>query len=111
MAIRKQRLATALSVIALLAGCSSGGGPTATSGGSTSSTASAPSPSPSQSPTSGTCTLRARQDWALAQLREWYLFPETLPASLDPAPFTTVSDYIDALTATARSPSARRYSH
>ena len=109
MAIRKQRLATALSVIALLAGCSSGGGPTATSGGSTSSTASAPSPSPSQSPTSGTCTLRARQDWALAQLREWYLFPETLPASLDPAPFTTVSDYIDALTATARSQNRDRF--
>lgn len=107
MAIRKQRLATALSVVALLAGCSPGGGSTATSGGSTSSTA--PTPSPSQSPASGTCTLRARQDWAFAQLREWYLFPETLPASLDPAPFTTVSDYIDALTATARSQNRDRF--
>src|SRR3954468_14728775 len=27
-------------------------------------------------------SLRARQDWAAQQLREWYLFPETLPASL-----------------------------
>ena len=106
MAVRKQWLATALSAMALMAGCSSGGGPTAGTGGS-GSTASAPTPSPS--PTSGTCTLRARQDWAFAQLKEWYLFPETLPASLDPTPYATVSDYIDALTATARAQNRDRF--
>ena len=106
MAFRKRRFATALSIVALLAGCSGSGGGGATSSGS-GSTAAAPAPTPS--PTSGTCTLRARQDWAFAQLREWYLFPETLPASLDPTPYSTVNDYIDALTATARSQSRDRF--
>lgn len=106
MAFRKRRFATALSIAALLAGCSGSGGGGATSSGS-GSTAAAPAPTPS--PTSGTCTLRARQDWAFAQLREWYLFPETLPASLDPTPYSTVNDYIDALTATARSQSRDRF--
>lgn len=105
MSIRKRRLATALSVVALLAGCSSSGGSSASSSGG--STATTPTPSPS--PTSGTCTLRARQDWAFAQLKEWYLFPETLPATLDPTPYSTVSDYIDALTATARSQNRDRF--
>ena len=53
--------------------------------------------------TSSTCSLRSRQDFAFATLNEWYLFPETLPASLDPTPFTSVQAYIDTLTATARS--------
>jgi C-terminal processing protease CtpA/Prc len=48
------------------------------------------------------CSVRDRQDWAAAQLREFYLFPETLPAALDPAGFPTVQAYIDGLTATAR---------
>jgi carboxyl-terminal processing protease len=51
--------------------------------------------------TSG-CSLVERQNWAFAQLNEWYLFPETLPASLSPTPYATVDAYIDALTATAR---------
>ena len=32
------------------------------------------------------------QEVAFAELREWYLFPETLPASLDPTPYATVED-------------------
>lgn len=107
MSFRKRRFATALSIAALLAGCSGsgGGGTTSSSGSGSAASAAAPTPSP----TSGTCTLRARQDWAFAQLREWYLFPETLPASLDPMPFSTVGEYIDALTATARSQSRDRF--
>lgn len=42
-------------------------------------------------------------------LNEWYLFPETLPANLDPSPYATVGDYIDALTATARSQGKDRF--
>ena len=42
-------------------------------------------------------------------LREWYLFPDALPASLDPAPYSNVDDYIDALTATARSQQKDRF--
>jgi len=56
-----------------------------------------------------TCSLLDRQNWAAAQLREWYLFPETLPATLSPAAYTTVQDYIDALTATARSQRRDRF--
>ena len=55
------------------------------------------------------CSLLDRQNWAFAQLGEWYLFPETLPATLDPAPYATVDAYIDALTATARSQRRDRF--
>ena len=55
------------------------------------------------------CSLRARQDWAAAALREWYLLPETLPATLDPAAYTSVEAYIDALTAPARAQGKDRY--
>lgn len=55
------------------------------------------------------CSLVERQNWAFAQLNEWYLFPETLPASLSPAAYSTVDAYIDALTATARSQRRDRF--
>lgn len=86
---------------ALLAGCGgdSGGStasaPTAGTGGGTTPTA--------------TCSLRARQDFAFATLNEWYLFPETLPASLDPTPYATVDAYIDVLTASARGQGRDRF--
>src|SRR4051812_26870367 len=95
----RQRLTALLALIGLLSGCGGGGG----GSGGTASTGTTP-------PTAGTtCSLRDRQDWAFAQLREWYLFPETLPASLDPTPYATVSDYIDALTATARAQHRDRF--
>jgi len=53
--------------------------------------------------------LRARQDWILATMREWYLFPETLPSNLDPAGYGTADTYLDALTATARGQGRDRY--
>ncbi len=55
------------------------------------------------------CSLRNRQLWAQGVLNEWYLFPETLPTNLDPAPYTTVDSYIDALTANARAQRRDRY--
>lgn len=94
-----------LSLALLLAGCGSGGdgsggpvviGPT-------------PTPTPTPTPGTGTCALRTRQDWALAQMREWYLFPETLPAFVNPAAYGNLSDYVDALTATARAQGKDRY--
>jgi C-terminal processing protease CtpA/Prc len=98
-----KRLGFALSFAAMLSACGGDGG-----------SVSAPSDPVLTVPGTGTgttsgCTLRARQDWASAQLKEWYLFPETLPASLDPTPYKTVDDYIDALTATARSQGRDRY--
>ena len=55
------------------------------------------------------CTLRERQDWALATLREWYLFPNELASGVNPAAYTTVDDYIDALTAPARASGKDRF--
>jgi carboxyl-terminal processing protease len=99
-----------LSLVALLSGCGGGGGGsgsvnTPTPTGSVGTT---PAPSPTPTAVAG-CSLRERQDWVAAQMREWYLFPETLPANLDPTPYTNVSDYLDALTATARSQRRDRY--
>jgi len=42
-------------------------------------------------------------------MNEWYLFPETLPASINPALYSSVDDYLDALTATARAQNKDRY--
>ena len=85
-----------------LAACG-GGGNGGGSGGSGSTPPPIASPgTPTPPPTSDTCSLRSRQDWAADRLREWYLFPETLPGDLNPANFATVQAYVDALTANAR---------
>jgi C-terminal processing protease CtpA/Prc len=104
--MRSARFTTLVSIVALISACGGGG---SDSGGSAPPVVIAPTPSPTPPPTTASCSLRARQDWAAAQLREWYLFPELLPATLDPTPFTTVDAYIDALTATARAQSKDRF--
>jgi C-terminal processing protease CtpA/Prc len=100
-------LIAALASVSLVA-CSGGGAPpSGSSGGTAGSGGSGGTTTP---PTSSTdCSLRARQLWAAQQLNEWYLFPETLPQSLDPAPYASVQDYLDALTATARSQGKDRF--
>jgi carboxyl-terminal processing protease len=101
---QRKAIAALVSTALLLSGCGgSGGGGSSASGGGTGGS---PTPTPAGN---ATCTLRARQDWAAAQLREWYLFPDTLPASLDPTPYGSVADYVDALTASARSQGKDRY--
>lgn len=104
--MKRRRPGLVLSALALLSACGGGGGGDSGSAGS-GLIGSIPTPSP-PSP-AASCTLRARQDWAAQQLNEWYLFPETLPASLDPTPYATVEDYIDALTATARAQGRDRF--
>ena len=97
------RFGAMCAMAAILSSCGSdGGGNNISTGGST------PAPIATPTATAG-CSLRERQDWAAAQLREWYLFPETLPTSLNAASYTTVGDYIDALTATARAQRKDRY--
>ncbi|MEG3160956.1 S41 family peptidase [Sphingomonas sp. LB2R24] len=96
----RRTLVGLLAMTAMLSGCGGSDNGSISTGGST--------PSPTPTSTAG-CSLRERQDWAAAQLREWYLFPDTLPASLSPAAYTTVDDYIDALTATARAQRKDRY--
>ena len=93
-------LVSLVSAVSLtLSACGGGGGTTAIVGGS---------PGGGTTPTAG-CSLVERQNWAFAQLNEWYLFPETLPAALSPAAYATVDDYVDALTATARSQRRDRF--
>lgn len=87
----------------LLTACGGGGGgSSATPSPAPVVTAPAPSPSP-------TCSLTNRQAFARDVLNEWYLFPELLVTSANPASFTTVQDYIDALTATARAQGKDRF--
>lgn len=93
---------SALALVVSACGGSDGNG----SGGTTGSTA---TPTPKPTPVAAGCSLRERQDWAGAQMAEWYLFPETLPANPNPAAHATLDDYIDALTATARSQNRDRY--
>lgn len=101
----RKPVASVLSLAMVLSACGGGG----SGGGSVVTPPISTAPTPSPTPGATACTLRDRQDWAATQLREWYLFPETLPASLSPAGYTTVDDYIDALTATARGQGRDRY--
>ncbi|RZL53535.1 MAG: peptidase S41 [Sphingomonas sp.] len=97
---------------AMLTGCGGGGGGSSSTAGNGASgntpTTSTPAPTPTPTAVAG-CSLRDRQDWVAAQMREWYLFYDTLPASLDPTPYASVDTYLDALTATARSQGKDRH--
>ena len=95
----RRPIATLFALAATLSACGGDGGSSGSTAGATGST---------PTPTAG-CSLRNRQDWVAGQMREWYLFPDTLPANLDPTPYSTVGDYIDALTATARAQRKDRY--
>lgn len=99
------RSSTSLLAIAALLLTSCGGG----SGGSGSTVTLPTGGTPTPTPTTAGCSLSERQTFAFNTLKEWYLFPETLPASLSGSGYTTVSDYIDALTATARAQGRDRY--
>ncbi|MFM6852963.1 MAG: S41 family peptidase [Sphingopyxis sp.] len=92
-----------LVVAAMLVSSCGGGG---SSGGST---VVLPTPTPTPTPTGTSCALADRQAWVYATMQEWYLFPETLPTTVNPASHTTLTSYVDALTATARSQGRDRY--
>ena len=57
----------------------------------------------------GSCSLSARQDWALGVLQEWYLFPELLATNVNKADHATLDSYIDALVAPARAQNKDRF--
>lgn len=99
--MKTSRRALALACASMLASCGGTTGPTGGGGG--------PSPTPTPTPSSATCSLSARQDWALAQLNEWYLFPDLLASGVNKAAYTDMQDYIDALVAPARAQSRDRY--
>jgi hypothetical protein len=50
----------------------------------------------------GSCDATAQKQFVLNTAREWYLFPELLPASIDPSTYADATSFLDALTATAR---------
>ena len=103
-----KRWVSALAIAATLAGCGGGGG--STSGGTLTSFNGTGTATPTPTATTGGCSLQDRKSWAFAQLQEWYLFPETLPATLDPSNAgQTIDAYIDTATATARSQRKDRY--
>jgi C-terminal processing protease CtpA/Prc len=83
--LRLATIALAASLV-LLSGCSGGDGGGGGGGGGSSSG----------------CAEPLRKRFVLDVAREWYLFPELLPASVDAAAFPTAEDLLDHLTATAR---------
>lgn len=93
-----RRFSASVAMLALLWGCGGGGGGSPPGDG----TIVVPPPTAGPAPGPAPCSLRDRQDWAFAQLQEWYLFPELLASNVNPDNFTTVQAYIDALVAPAR---------
>ena len=93
------------SILALsLAACGGGGG--SSSGGGTGS---APTPTPtSTGGTSTGCTYSSRAQFVRDTMNQWYLFPELLDLSVNPASFNDVQAYLDALVAPARAESKDR---
>jgi C-terminal processing protease CtpA/Prc len=57
----------------------------------------------------GGCSASSEKNFVLNTAREWYLFPELLPTSVDINAYATAEDLLDALTATARSQNKDRF--
>jgi C-terminal peptidase prc len=55
------------------------------------------------------CGESARKQWVLDVARDWYLFPDLLPAAVDLSDYATAEDLLDAVTATAREQGKDRY--
>jgi C-terminal processing protease CtpA/Prc len=60
-------------------------------------------------PPAASCGETARKQWVLDIAREWYLFQETLPATVNLDGYATAEELLDALTATARAQGKDRY--
>lgn len=100
-----RRAVASLTVLSLLlASCGGGGG--STSGSNAGPVTVTPTPTPT--PTAG-CGLAARQGFAKAVIDEWYLFPGDVASGVNPASFTNVDAYIDALVAPARARGKDRF--
>lgn len=105
MAGRLRRFSGTVALVALLSACGSSGG----GGGGGGGTVVVPPPVAGPPATPAGCSLRERQDWAAAQLQEWYLFPDLLAPNLNPANYSSVASYVDALVAPARAQNRDRY--
>jgi carboxyl-terminal processing protease len=92
----RARLVLASCALTLLVACGGGGGSGGSDAGGGGSGA-------------GTCSESARKQWVLDVSREWYLFPELLPGSVNLASYATAEELLDALTATARAQGKDRF--
>jgi len=101
----RRSIATVSLAALMLASCGGGGGSTA---GSAPPVAGTPTPSPTPTPTA-TCSLSSRQAFAKAVIDEWYLFPNDVATNVNPASYSDVQTYIDALLAPARALNKDRY--
>ncbi len=90
----------------LLSGCGGGGGGSAPPIGVAPTPT--PTPTPTPPPTAG-CSLTERQTFARDVINEWYLFPSDVATGVNPASFSTVDAYIDALVAPARAAGKDRF--
>lgn len=107
--MKKRSLNSIILILAAGVSACGGGGSGSGTGTVTVPPTSSTPPPPPPPPPSTTCSLVNRQNFAASVLNEWYLFPETLPTSLSPAPYASVQEYIDALTATARGQGKDRF--
>ncbi|MBT0667931.1 peptidase S41 [Novosphingobium profundi] len=107
--MRSVLLPSWLALSLVLAGCGGGGSGSASSGGTSATPTPSPTPTPTPTATGSACALADRDAWALAQLQEWYLFPDLLDTTVDPAAYSSLQDYIDAVVAPARAQSKDRY--
>ncbi|MBX3703729.1 MAG: hypothetical protein KF822_08145 [Steroidobacteraceae bacterium] len=82
--------AAAACLSALIAACGGGGG----GGGSA---------------IPGGCSATNEKSFVLGAAREWYLFLDLLPATVDTGNYATAEDLLDALTATARAQNKDRF--
>lgn len=92
----RKRFEPILCLVAALAGCGGGGSDSAPPPPVTI----APPPGSTPPPVTATCSLRDRQDWVAARLREDYLYPELL-TTVDPTGVATLQDFINRMTARA----------
>ncbi len=109
MRVRHKRFSASVAMLALLTGCGGGSGSGGNPAPPVAGPTPAPPPSPPPPPPVAACSLLDRQNWALAQLNEHYLFPELLAANVNPADFTTLQAYVDALVAPARAEGKDRF--
>lgn len=97
---RLRQVTSTLCIAVLLSSCGGGGGDSSDSLGAAPPVTVAPPPVTTP-PVASTCSLSSRLDWVTARLREDYLFPDLL-ATADPAGYTDIQAYINAMTAPAR---------
>jgi len=88
---------TALTATLALALAACGGG-----GSSAPPVTGGPTPTPTPTPTTAACSVAEQIDFADAVLDEWYLFPDLLDNTVNPASFNNVQDFLDARVAPAR---------